>query len=54
MAAIDYLALGSAIETFKGGFDRTAESTRPTTRISPAHWATPPTPPSTISASSSG
>ena len=24
MAAIDYLVLGSAIETFKGGFDRPA------------------------------
>ena len=29
MAAIDFLVLGSAIETFKGGFDRAAEDYEP-------------------------
>ena len=29
MAAIDFLVLGSAIETFKGGFDRPAEDYEP-------------------------
>jgi hypothetical protein len=29
MAALDFLVLGSAIETFKGGFDRPADDYEP-------------------------
>ena len=54
MAAIDFLVLGSAIETFKGGFDRPADEYDPTTRTSRARCAPPATTTSTTSASSSG
>ena len=54
MAALDFLVLGSAIETFKGGFDRAAETTSRTTRTSRARCAPPATTTSTTSASSSG